>query len=144
MILVSGNLTNRRDEIDSIFGRVLPLIDSALAHHYRLSQDEAMEVEQSLYEWFHGFARRPGSPKSADGLRPHLLLMACQAGHVYWSGRSVEESQRDEGVKRSLALGPQQIAIEVETARRGRDTGEIPPKGECASPENDSHGDKVP
>ncbi len=118
-----GNLTNRRDEIDSIFGRVLPLIDSALVRHYRLCQDEAMEVEQSLYQWFHGFARRPGSPKSAEGLRPHLLLMACQAGHVYWSGKVVEESPRDESVKRSLALGPQEIAIEVETTVKRRETG---------------------
>lgn len=119
---MSDNLTSRRDEIDSIFGRVLPLIDSALVRHYRLSQDKAMEVEQSLYEWFHGFARRPGSPKSADGLRPHLLLMACQAGHVYWSGKVVEESPKDESVKRSLVLGPQEIAIEVETTVKRRET----------------------
>jgi hypothetical protein len=116
------NLTGRREEIDSIFCRVLPMIDSALVRHYRLSQDEAMGVEQSLYEWFHGFARRPGSPKSAEGLRPHLLLMACQAGHVYWTGKVVEESQRDESVKRSLVLGPQEIAIEVETTVKRRET----------------------
>lgn len=119
---MSGYPTNRREEIDRIFGHALPLIDSALSGQYRLSQEDAMEVEQSLYQWFHGFARRPGSPKSADGLRPHLLLMACQAGHVYWSGKVVEESPKDESVKRSLALGPQQIAIEVETVVKRRET----------------------
>lgn len=120
---MSGHPTNRREEIDQIFGHALPWIDSALSAQYRLSQEDAMEVERCLYEWFHGFARRPGSPRSADGLRPHLLLMACQAGHVYWSGKPVEESSRHERLKRSLTLGPQQIAIEVETGVKRRETG---------------------
>lgn len=109
------------------------MIQTALVSQYGLPAEEAKEVEQSLYEWFHGFARRPGSPRSGEGLRPHLLLMACQAGHVYWCGRMTEESPAQDGVKRALTLGPQQIAIELETvAKEGEGT------------KNEGSGPKVP
>ena len=49
-------------------------------------------------------------------MRPHLILMTCQAGHVWWSGKPAESAPTDENVKRSLTLGPQQIAIELEKA----------------------------
>jgi hypothetical protein len=123
-------MTDRREEIDRIFGRTFSLIETALVSQYRLPVEEAKEVEQSLYEWFHGFARRPGSPRSGEGLRPHLLLMACQAGHVYWCGKMNEESPNDDSVKRALTLGPQQIAVELETVAK---TGEGAKK-EGASP----------
>ena len=109
-------MTDRREEIDRVFGRALSLIETALVSQYGLPAEEAKEVEQSLYEWFHGFARRPGSPRSSQGLQPHLLLMACQAGHVYWCGKMAEESPNNDSVKRALTLGPQQIAIEFATA----------------------------
>jgi hypothetical protein len=112
---VFGNVTDRREEIDRVFGRALSLIETALVTQYGLPTEEAKGVEQSLYEWFHGFARRPGSPPSGESLRPHLLLMACQAGHVYWCGKMAEELPADD-VKRALTLGPQQIAIELAAA----------------------------
>lgn len=115
---MSKDVADRREEIDRVFGRALRLIETALVSQYGLPSEEAKDVEQSLYEWFHGFARRPGSPRSGEGLRPHLLLMACQAGHVYWCGKMAEESSGDDGVKRALTLGPQQIAIELETAAK--------------------------
>lgn len=120
---MSRDVADRREEIDRVFGRALPLIETALVSQYGLPSEEAKDVEQSLYEWFHGFARRPGSPRSGEGLRPHLLLMACQAGHVFWCGRMAEESSGDDSVKRALTLGPQQIAVELETAAKdGKDT----------------------
>lgn len=113
---MSGNFTTWREEADQVFGRVLPLIDSALTHQYGLARDEATEVEGCLYEWFHGFVRRPGTPRTDETLRPHLIMMACQAAHVYRSGKLSERSPVSEDVRRSLALGPQQIAIELEKA----------------------------
>jgi len=106
--------TSRYEELDRVFSRALRLVDSALIKEYRLSPEEAAEVEQSLFVWFRGFGRRPGSPKSAEALRRHLLNMACQAGHVYWSGKLGSSLPHDEVLKRTLTLGPQQIAIEVE------------------------------
>ena len=109
-----GNPTNRREEVDRIFGRVLPLIDSALLQHYGLSRSEASEVEECLRDWFYGFVRRPGTPCTLTQLRPHLLSMACNAGHVYWSGKIAEDVPLDGNVQRSLTLGPQRIAVELE------------------------------
>jgi hypothetical protein len=101
---------------------VLPLIDSALTRHYGLARNEAVEIESCLYEWFHGFVRRPGSPKSEALLKPHLIMMTCQAAHVYWSGKVSNETPGDENVRRSLTLGPQQIAIELEQSGHRRET----------------------
>jgi hypothetical protein len=122
---VSGNLTSKRHEIDVVFGRALPLIDSILIRQYALPREEASEVERSLYEWFHGFARRPGSPASCEGLRSHLLSMACQTGHVYWAGKPDAVPATDENVRRALALGPQQIAIELEESAKQEEVAEL-------------------
>ncbi len=71
-------------------------------------------MEQRLSEWFESFSRRPGTPEAIEALRSHLLLMTCQAGHVYWAGKLGTELPADENVKRALTLGPQEIAIELE------------------------------
>jgi hypothetical protein len=49
-------------------------------------------------------------------LKPHLIMMACQAAHVYWSGKLSGVTPVNEDVRRSLTLGPQQIAVELEKA----------------------------
>lgn len=110
------------DETSSIFAGVLGLIDATLIGHYRVPKADAAQLEEELLNWFQRFSRRPGSPRSSQGLRPQLLLMACQAGHVYWSGRLEGKTSQDERLNRSLALGPQEIAIELE--RVFEDTGE--------------------
>jgi len=46
--------------------------------------------------------------------------MACHAGHVYWSGKPTEETPKEGSVRRSLSLGPQRIAIELETSDEER------------------------
>jgi hypothetical protein len=111
---MASNPMARQEEIDRVFTRSLPLLESALTQEYRLTPREAAEIQQSLLEWFRGFARRPGSPNSVEALRRHLLSMTCQAGHVYCSGRLGASSANDERLQRALTLGPQQIAIEIE------------------------------
>ncbi len=111
---MSTKLTNRDEEIRAVFGSALELIDSALVSQYRLAKEDATEVEQGLFEWFHRFSRRQGTPRSADSLRCHLLLMSCQAGHVYSEGKLAGAQPADEKLKRALTLGPQEIAIELE------------------------------
>ncbi len=113
---MSREFTSSRERADEVFRCTLPLIDAALTKQYGLAQNEAAEIESCLYEWFHGFVRRPGSPTSDALLRPHLIMMTCQAAHVYWSGKHSDQAQRNENVRRSLTLGPRQIAIELETS----------------------------
>ena len=98
----------------AVFGRILPLIDRALVSNYRLPPKEATQVEQKLYEWFERFCRRPGSTRSPESLRSELLLMACRAGHVYSLSKIEDLLATDERLKRSLSLGPEVIAIEIE------------------------------
>ena len=100
---------------------MLPLIDSALLQHYGLSRSEASEVEDCLRDWFYGFVRRPGTPCTLAQLRPHLLSMACNAGHVYWSGKIGEKVPLEGNVQRSLTLGPQRIAGELEKTQEARE-----------------------
>ena len=100
-------------EAASVFGQILPLIEKALVTNYRLPPKEASEVEQRLYDWFQRFCRRPGS-RSPESLRSELLLMACRAGHVYSVSRLEDLLADDERLKRSLTLGPEVIAIEIE------------------------------
>jgi hypothetical protein len=108
--------TNRLKEAEQVFGRALPLIHAALLQQYGLPRTEAREIEECLREWFQAFVRRPGSPLTADLLKPHLFSMACHAGHVYWSGKPADETPKEGSVRRSLSLGPQRIAIELETS----------------------------
>src|SRR5215472_7787289 len=115
---MSSEPSSRYVEIDRVFARSLPLIQTALIQEYRLSAQEAADIEQSLLEWFRGFSRRPGSPPSPESLRRHLLSMTCQAGHVYCSGKSGTVAFLDDRLQRALTLGPQQIAIEIEEQAR--------------------------
>lgn len=100
-------------EAATVFGQILPLIEKALVTNYRLPPKAASEVEQRLYDWFQRFCRRPGS-RSPESLRSELLLMACRAGHVYSVSKIEDLLAEDERLKRSLTLGPEVIAIEIE------------------------------
>ncbi len=122
--------TQGNKEAAAVFGRILPLIEKALLSNYRLPPSEATEVEQKLYEWFQRFCRRPGSVRSSAALRSELLLMACRAGHVYSISKLEDALAADERLKRSLTLGPEVIAIEIEKGLTK------PPEG--SGPESDS------
>ncbi len=130
MISMSSTFSGRNKEAASVFGQILPLIERALVTNYRLPPREANEVEQRLYDWFQRFCRRPGS-RRPESLRSELLLMACRAGHVYTMSRLEDVLARDERLTRSLELGPEVIAIEIE---RGIDK----PKDPGASGEDGS------
>lgn len=110
---MSSTYTGRNREAASVFGQILPLIEKALVTNYRLPPKEATEVEQRLYDWFQRFCRRPGS-RRPESLRSELLLMACRAGHVYSVSKLEDLLAGDERLKRSLTLGPEVIAIEIE------------------------------
>jgi hypothetical protein len=110
--LTSG-FSGKANEAASVFGQILPLIERALVSNYRLPPRAASEVEQRLYDWFQRFCRRPGS-RRPESLRSELLLMACRAGHVYSVSQLEEFLASDELLKRSLTLGPEVIAIEIE------------------------------
>src|SRR5207253_2674487 len=83
-------------------------VDTVLLQNYALPRADAVEMEACLRDWFHAFVRRPGSPETLERLRPHLLAMTCNAGHVYWSART--DVPMDGNVRRSLSLGPERIA----------------------------------
>jgi hypothetical protein len=119
---MSSTFTGRNKEAASVFGQILPLIERALVTNYRLPPKEASEVEQRLYDWFQRFCRRPGS-RRPESLRSELLLMACRAGHVYTMSRLEDMLRGDERLARSLELGPEVIAIEIE---RGIDKARVP------------------
>src|SRR5215813_1218851 len=104
---------SREREVRSIIAKASRLIESALEREYGVPHEEALHLEQELFTWFDRLSRRPGVPESQRALRSHLISMTCKVGHVYWSGR-VGENPSDERVKRSLALGPEIIAIEIE------------------------------
>ena len=104
---------SREGRVRSILSGTSQLIDSALVIDYGVPSDEAFRLEQELFTWFDRLSRRPGVPESWQALRFHLISMTCKIGHIYWSGR-IGEHPTDERVKRSLALGPEIIAIEME------------------------------
>jgi len=115
--------TGNNSEAATVFGQLLPLIEKALLSNYRLPPREASEVEQRLYDWFQRFCRRPGS-REPEALRSELLLMACRAGHVYSVSRLEDLLSTDERLKRSLTLGPEIIAIEIEKVLEKPHTGD--------------------
>jgi hypothetical protein len=127
---MSSTFTGRNKEAASVFGQILPLIERALVSNYRLPPREASEVEQRLYDWFQRFCRRPGS-RRPESLRSELLLMACRAGHVYSVSKLEDLLAEDDRLTRSLTLGPEVIAIEIE---RGLEK----PKPSEPAPEDDS------
>jgi hypothetical protein len=68
-------------EVLSVFRETLGLIHIALVSHYRLSEQEATELEKDLFVWFRRFCYRPGaSPKDN---RPFLLVACCQFAREY-------------------------------------------------------------
>jgi hypothetical protein len=116
---MSSNPSTVSSEALAVFGRIRPLIDTALMRQYRLPPQEAAEVRERLLDWFRRFCQRPGL-RSPEELETELLLMACRAGHVY-SSSVTDEVSADHRVQRSLALGPEVIAIEISKGLREED-----------------------
>lgn len=102
-----------RDAV-TVFRETLPFIERALVSSYRLAPEEAVDVEQSLLEWFDRFCRRPGSARPPESLRAELLLMACRAGHVMSVSRLGGAIPEDDDLRRTLSLGPEVVAVEIQ------------------------------
>lgn len=88
-------------------------IEATLISDYGLPREEASRLTKELCEWFDRLARRPGTPTSQQSLRYQLIAMTCKVGHVYWTGK-LDQPPSNETVRRTLALGPEIIAFEVE------------------------------
>jgi hypothetical protein len=112
IIVASTPSTHRL--VSALFRESLNVIDSTLMNLYGVPREDAKRLEEELLNWFDRFARRPGTSESIKNLRPHLISMACKIGHIYWFGKPANEQPQDENAKRSLALGPEIIAIEIE------------------------------
>jgi hypothetical protein len=68
-------------EIQGVFQETLGLIHIALVSHYRLSEQEATELEKDLFVWFRRFCYRPGASPREN--RPFLLVASCQFAREY-------------------------------------------------------------
>lgn len=110
---IVGENPPREQAVRIILGKSSSLIHSMLVSDYGVPADEAARLTAEICEWFDRLARRPGSPASISGLRYQLISMTCKIGHVYWSGR-VSGPPTNETVRRTLALGPEIIAFELD------------------------------
>ena len=68
-------------EIETVFRETLGLVHIALVEHYKLSEQEATELEKDLFVWFRRFCYRPGA--SIRENRPYLLVACCQFAREY-------------------------------------------------------------
>jgi len=109
----SDDVLSRNDhferEIDLVFRETLGLIHIALVTHYRLSEQEATELEKDLFVWFRRFCFRPGG--SARENRPYLLVACCQFAREYQKylvGAGVR--QEDENLASILSREPSDVA----------------------------------
>lgn len=104
----------RAQTVRSILANTAGVVESTLVSYYALPVEEAQKLEEELFLWFERLSRRPGVPETFQGLRNHLISMTCKVAHVYWVGRSDSGLPENEMLRRTLALGPDVIAIELE------------------------------
>jgi hypothetical protein len=111
---MTGNDRSRADKVRSILRGTARVVESTLLSYYALPTEEAHKIEEELFLWFERLSRRPGVPDSFRALRTHLLSMTCKVAHVYWFGKTSSELPKNEMLRRTLALGPEIIASELE------------------------------
>jgi len=106
----------RDEEIRAVFARNLKPIHAAFVSCYRLTEEEAKEGADTLYDWFLRLSHRPGMSyrapaKLGDTLR--LTAGACQLAREYqiWKLDGVPCS--DEELKRVLDRDPQEVAFDL-------------------------------
>lgn len=102
------------EELRAVVRQALGVVETTLRTHYRLPPEDAAQLEREVLEWFDRLSRRPGSPSSPTLLRLQLVSMTCKIGHVYWVGKLGGNQPHDEHVRRTLTLGPEIVAIELE------------------------------
>lgn len=103
-----------------------PLLRSAreivrlvLSSLYRVAPPDAGRLERELLSWFDRLRRRPGAPQTVALLRSQLIVMACRVAHVYWTSQPEVPLNGDDHLERTLALGPDAAASELEARLAG-------------------------
>jgi hypothetical protein len=97
------------------------IIRMALITLYRVPPADAARLESELLVWFDRLCRRAGAPMTIAVLRAQLVAMACRVAHIYWTGEVGQSVATDQRVARTLALGPEIVAAELESrlAKKG-------------------------
>jgi len=111
---VSTITPRREEEVAAVFGRARPVIRAALETNYLVPGEDADQLEQSLYEWFSRFSRRPDTQRSVASPRPSLFRMTCKAAQDYWMWKHHGGRVTNDGVRFALNRDPEEIAIELE------------------------------
>jgi len=111
---MSTNSTHRDEDVAAVFGRARGAIRSTLEAQYFVPEEDAQEIELSLYEWFHRFSRRPGTSSPVATLRPTLFRMTCKAAQDYWLWKHHGGRITDDTIRFALNRDPEEIAIELE------------------------------
>lgn len=103
------------DDVESVFGRTLDVIHSALVSYYRLTEEEARGAEEDLLVWFQRLARRGGTSQMPGKLmRVSLLSAACQYGRSFQLWKLGGEPSPDHNLNDLLAREPDAVAGDLE------------------------------
>jgi len=106
------------DDVQSVFGRTLSVIHSALVSDYRLTEEEARGAEDDLLVWFQRLSRRGGQMPERM-LRVSLLSATCQYGRSFQLWKLGGAASQDGALKELLAREPDEVAAELERRFEG-------------------------
>jgi hypothetical protein len=111
------------DEQSPLLRSAREIIRLALVTLYRVPVVDAANLESELLVWFDRLRRRAGAATTAATLRGQLVSMACRVAHIYWTGKLGEAGSGDRRVERTLALGPEVVATELEARLSEKESG---------------------
>ncbi|HWZ85717.1 MAG TPA: hypothetical protein VN032_05910 [Thermoanaerobaculia bacterium] len=112
--------SQRPGEVESVFGRALDVIHSALVSYYRLTEEEARGAEEDLFIWFQRLARRGGAGQmQVKLLRISLLSAACQYGRSFQLWKLGGEQSLDRALSDLLAREPDEVAGDLDRRFEG-------------------------
>ncbi len=101
--------------MESVFGRTLDVIHSALVSYYRLSEEEARGAEEDLFTWFQRLCRRGGAGQMpVKLLRISLLSAACQYGRSFQLWKLGGEQSGDTDLNAILSREPDDVASDLD------------------------------
>jgi hypothetical protein len=107
--------SRRPDEVESVFGRALDVIHSALVSYYRLTEEEARGAEEDLFIWFQRLSRRGGAGQMpVKLLRVSLLSAACQYGRSFQLWKLGGEQSADRDLNDILSREPDEVASDLD------------------------------
>lgn len=115
---------NRDEEVRAVFARSLKAVHFAFVSGYRLSEEEAKEGAEALYDWFHRLNYRLGAssgPVTKVGNTFLLTIGACQLAQEYQLWKLDGSPCADEDLKKVLERNPREVAIDLLTRLIGED-----------------------